>query len=115
MISLLAFLLSLPLAIYTYAGGFLVIDLPDNSTLGFAAASGKRDVALVTVDSMLQPTTLYAVGSDGSTTYVFAHRAAPRLTSPDAIVAPRRIGRDQPLFATPTLFRPRSQPTFLAF
>ena len=29
MISLLAFLLSLPLAIYTYAGGFLVIDLPD--------------------------------------------------------------------------------------
>ncbi|MBW0144595.1 prolyl oligopeptidase family serine peptidase [Sphingomicrobium sp. B8] len=47
-----------------------VIDLPDNSTLGFAAASGKRDVALVTVSSMLQPTTLYAVGSDGSTTTV---------------------------------------------
>ena len=47
-----------------------VIDLPDNSTLGFATASGKRDLALVTVDSLLQPTTLYAVGSDGSTTTV---------------------------------------------
>ena len=47
-----------------------VVDLPRNSTLSFATASGKRDLAMVTVASMLQPTTLYAVDPDGGTEVV---------------------------------------------
>lgn len=37
------------------------IELPDNSTLSLAATSGSSDLALVTVEGMLTPPTLYAV------------------------------------------------------
>lgn len=41
------------------------IALPDNSTLTLATTSGKGDNAFVTVEGMLTPPTLYAVGSAG--------------------------------------------------
>lgn len=47
-----------------------VVDLPANSTLALAGASGKRDLAFVTVDSMLDPTRLYAVDAQGGTRVV---------------------------------------------
>ena len=47
------------------------IDLPDNSTLSLAATSSKGNTAFVTVEGMLTPPTLYAVGA-GSATQVVA-------------------------------------------
>ena len=42
------------------------MELPANSTVQIAQASGKGDTAYVTVESMLTPPTLYAVPSDGA-------------------------------------------------
>lgn len=43
-----------------------VMDLPANSTIQIAEATGKGDTALVTVENMLTPRTLYAVPSEGA-------------------------------------------------
>lgn len=42
-----------------------VVDLPANSTLALAGSAGAKDMAFVTVDSMLVPTSLYAVDTSG--------------------------------------------------
>ena len=42
------------------------IDLPGNSTLSLAATATKSNMAFVTVEGMLTPPTLYAVGQDGA-------------------------------------------------
>ncbi len=47
-----------------------VIDLPGNSTIGLGTVSGKRDLAFASVESLLAPTALMAVKSDGSTSKV---------------------------------------------
>ena len=43
-----------------------LIALPDNSTINLGAISGKRDLAFVSVESMLMPTALMAINEDGS-------------------------------------------------
>ncbi|WP_265570200.1 prolyl oligopeptidase family serine peptidase [Sphingomicrobium nitratireducens] len=42
-----------------------MIALPDNSTLTLVGDAGSRDMVFLTVDTMLDPTALYAVGTDG--------------------------------------------------
>lgn len=44
------------------------MDLPGNSTLHIAETAGKQDIAFVTVEGMLQPTTLVAVGQGAART-----------------------------------------------
>lgn len=42
------------------------IPVADNATVSIAGTVGKRDLALVTAETMLMPPTLYAVGTDGT-------------------------------------------------
>ena len=48
------------------------VDLPDNSTVSLGAIAGKRDLAFVSVEGMLSPTTLMAARADGSVRQVAA-------------------------------------------
>jgi prolyl oligopeptidase len=51
------------------------MDLPANSTIQIATASGTGDTAFVTVESMLTPPSLYAVPSEGEPTLVASQPA----------------------------------------